>query len=349
MILPLVVLLSLLVVGGYALLRYLNFHPAPIMEEPVLNDPGVPTLNAGQPIRVLTYNVQYFAGTNYSFFYDGGPDTVVTTDDVHSTIGRIAKFIGDTDADFVFLQEVDQGAKRSGHTDQIALLQARLKGRYPSCVSSYYWFSKFVPHPKVWGPVGMKLVILSKYRLGKAHRHKLASTPGKPINRDFNIKRAFLEVTVPSSEGPDLVLINTHLEAFTEGTNVLELQVNQIRQYLNQLDARSIPWILGGDFNALPPGQYEQLAPADRGSHTDHAELKELYRNYQGVPTVADATDPSSPCFFTFTVRDGGTRRAVRTLDYLFVSSKLRISDYHIEHRALLTQSDHLPLIAEIA
>jgi endonuclease/exonuclease/phosphatase family metal-dependent hydrolase len=330
------------------LLRFLNFHPGAILEEAVHSEPGAPKLSPSQSLRSVTYNVQYLAGTQYSFFYDGGPDTVATACDVNISMKELAEFLIETDADFVFLQEIDVGAKRSGYVDQIVGLRAQLGARYPAFVSTYYWRSRFVPHPKVWGSVGMKMLILSKYKLGKAYRHRLAQTPGNPIDRDFNIKRAFLEVVVPLCGGMNLTLINTHLEAFTEGTQVLEIQIEQIRQHLKKLDAKRLPWILAGDFNALPPGQFELLRASDRGDHTDRAELRKLFDEYQGVPTPADATGAASDHFFTFTVRGKNSRRPVRTLDYLFVSSSLRISNYHVEGKAVLDLSDHLPVIAEI-
>jgi endonuclease/exonuclease/phosphatase family metal-dependent hydrolase len=341
-------LIPILVFGmGWGLLWYLNFRPAPIVEESVHNDPDAPTLSGSRTLRILTYNVQYLAGTKYSFFYDGGPDTVASESDVNSTMKEVAEFILAVDADFVLLQEVDVNAKRSSYVDQIGGLRAHLSSRYPAFVSSYYWWSRFVPHPKVWGPVGMKMLVFSKYELGKAYRHRLAQTPGNPLNRDFNIKRAFLEVMVPLRGGTGLILINTHLEAFTKGTDVLQLQVEQIRQYLKALDARGIPWILGGDFNALPPGQFECLPMFDRGSHSDRAELQKLFKEYQGVPSVDDATGASSRDFFTFTARDGISRRPIRTLDYLFVSPLFRISEYFVEQDVALKLSDHLPVIAE--
>jgi endonuclease/exonuclease/phosphatase family metal-dependent hydrolase len=340
--------LILLVCGGYAILRYLNFRPPQILEENVFNDPGAPTLDADHPIRVLTYNIQYFAGTKYHFFYDGGRDTRAAVEEIHHTLRQIADFILASEADFVFLQEADVGAKRSGYTDQIGLLRARLGAHYGSWVSSYYWRSKFVPHPKILGRVGMKLLVLSRYKLGKAYRHKLASTPGKPLNRDFNIKRAFLTVEVPATGARTLTLINTHLEAFTEGTNVLQVQLQQIKKYLELLNTHGVPWILGGDFNALPPGQYERLWPADRAPHTNRAELRELFESYSGVPTINDATGPLAGRFFTFTQPDNGSRRPCRTLDYLFVSPTLRIASYHVEQETVLSLSDHLPVVAVI-
>src|ERR1700745_959482 len=71
---------------GYLLCRYLNYHPKSVEQKPVYNVGAPPLLSAGQPIKVVTYNVQFCAGVRYHFFHDGGPDTVVTSHDFRATL-----------------------------------------------------------------------------------------------------------------------------------------------------------------------------------------------------------------------------------------------------------------------
>ena len=99
--------------------------------------------------------------------------------------------------------------------------------------ATYYWKSKFVPHPKILGPAGTKLVIFSRYRLGRARRCQLPRTQGNLIERDFNLKRAILEVELPLANGESLTVLNTHLEAFPKGTNVMERQIQKVLERLN--------------------------------------------------------------------------------------------------------------------
>jgi endonuclease/exonuclease/phosphatase family metal-dependent hydrolase len=222
--------------GGFLISRYLNYHPQPIEPIEVSNIETAPSLLPGQRIRVVTFNVQFLAGTGYHFFYDGGPDTLVAQSDIEATAGGVGAFIANSLADVVLLQEVDCGARRTDYLDELALLRSALPAEMQNHVATYYWRSKFVPHPKILGPAGTMLVIFSRYRLGRARRYQLPRTPGNPIGRDFNLKRAILEVELPLANGEFLRILNTHLEAFPKGTDVMERQVQKVLERLNWLD-----------------------------------------------------------------------------------------------------------------
>jgi endonuclease/exonuclease/phosphatase family metal-dependent hydrolase len=335
------------VAGGFLLSRFLNYHPRPIEPVETHNRVSAPLLAPGQRIRVVTFNVQFLAGTGYSFFYDGGPDTLVARSDVESTAAKVAAFIANSNADLVLLQEVDCGARRTAYLDELTLLLNALPAELQNHVATYYWKSKFVPHPKVLGAAGTMLVLLSRYRLGKARRYRLPGVPGNPIDRDFNLKRAILEVELPLANGEFLTLLNTHLEAFPKDTDVMERQIRKVLQRLNQLTQVNQPWILGGDFNLLPPGQSALLTPESRGIHREPSAIGLLFNRYSGVPTVSEATGNQMSRYFTFTQRSGADRIPVRTLDYLFAAPTVTLERYSVEQEGMLSASDHLPLVAD--
>src|SRR4029077_13150686 len=137
---------------------------------------------------------------------------------------------------------VDCGARRTDYLDELALLRGALPAQMQNLVAAYYWRSKFVPHPKILGPAGTKLVLFSRYRLGRARRYRLPGIPGNPVERDFNLKRAILEVELPFANGESLTILNTHLEAFPKGTNVIKRQIRKVFQGLNQLLQGVQPW-----------------------------------------------------------------------------------------------------------
>jgi endonuclease/exonuclease/phosphatase family metal-dependent hydrolase len=333
--------------GALLLSRFLNYHPRRIEQVVTQNAGTPPVLSPGQTIKVITYNTQFFAGTGYHFFYEGGPDTLVSRDDVEVTIQRVAEVITEERPDFILLQEVDSGARRTAYLDQIALLREALPLDLRSYVATDYWRSRFVPHPKIWGPVATKLVIFSRYRLGAARRYQLPVKRSDPVTNDFNFKRAILEVEIPNRDGSDLVLLNTHLDAFPNGTNVMDRQVTAIHRLLAHLDREDRPWVIGGDFNLLPPGQRARLAPETRNIYSEPSEITPIYHDYQGVPTVHDATARAMEKFFTFTRRDGPRRVPVRTLDYLFAAQSIGIEKYGVRQDGTLELSDHLPVVAE--
>jgi endonuclease/exonuclease/phosphatase family metal-dependent hydrolase len=335
------------VAGAFLLSRYLNYHPRPIEPVAVRNTEGAPTLLSGQRIKVVTFNVQFLAGTSYDFFYDGGPDTLVDPSDIESTARSVGAFIAKLEADLVLLQEVDCGARRTGYLDELALLQSALPREMHNFAATYYWKSRFVPHPKILGAAGTKLVLFSRYRLSRARRCQLPGIQGNLIERDFNLKRAILEVELPIANGGYLTVLNTHLEAFPKGPQVMEDQIQKVLERLNCSSRENQPWVLGGDFNLLPPGQLARLKPDTRGIHGEPSEIGSIFERYPGVPTVAAATGNQMDQCFTFTGRSGGSRIPIRTLDYLFVAPAVTIERYSVEQEGMMQVSDHLPLSAD--
>ena len=335
------------VAGAFLTSRYLNYHPRLLEQEEASNAEAAPILSPDQPIKVITFNVQFLAGTGYHFFYDGGRDTLVAQSDIESTVARVGAFVADANPDFVLLQEVDCGARRTAYLDEVGLLRGALPTDLRNHVSTFYWKSKFVPHPKIMGSAGTKLALFSRYRLGKARRYQLPCTPGNPIGRDFNLKRAILEVEVPLANGQILAILNTHLEAFPKGTDVMERQVERLLWRLKSLDEQHLAWILGGDFNLLPPGQSALLSREARGLHREPTELCSIYERYAGVPTVAEATGEHMRNYFTFTQPSGAKRLPVRTLDYFFVAPKVIVEKYAVMQEGMTELSDHLPLMAD--
>ena len=333
--------------GGFALSRFLNYHPRAVQEEECRNEACATNLCAGQSIKIVTYNAQFFAGTGYHFFYDGGRDTLVDPGDVQKTAAAIAAFLNRENPDFVLLQEVDCKARRTGYLDQIDLLINSLPADLRNYVATFYWKSRFVPHPKVMGPAGTKLAIFSRYRLNRATRYQLPSTPGNPVVKDFDFKRAILEVEIPLTNAGPFCLLNTHLEAFPKGTDVMARQVDQVLTRLHSLDQKGVPWIIGGDFNLLPPGQWARLDLEEKGCHREPSEISAIYERYKGIPALFSASGEQMRDFMTFTKRIEGDRVPIRTLDYFFTSPKVEIKGYAVRRAGVKHLSDHLPLVAE--
>jgi endonuclease/exonuclease/phosphatase family metal-dependent hydrolase len=335
--------------AGMALSRFLNFHPRAEQEEPCQNQPEAPALSPERTIKVVTYNTQFLAGTNYDFFYDGGTDSLVNPADVLKTAAGISAFLTRENPDFILLQEVDCGARRTAYLDQIELLMNLLPKELRNYANTYYWKSRFVPHPKIMGPAGTKLAIFSRYRLGKAMRYRLAHTPANPVVKDFHFKRAILQVDVPLTDGKTFCLLNTHLEAFPKGTRIMKRQVDQILSRLDFLDQKGLPWLIGGDFNLLPPAQWTRLNIEQRGCHHHPSEISAIYQRYHGVPMIADASEEQMRRFMTFTKRIGSDRTPIRTLDYFFASPQTKIRRYAVRQEGVKHLSDHLPLVAEFS
>ncbi len=342
-------------VGAFLAFVYAaNYHPAELQTEETVCPATAPVLRPGQRIKVLNWNLQYMAGKNYTFFYDvldgSGKDERPSAEDIQITLKEAARIIMDENPDVLLLQEVDDGSKRTDYEDQLKLLLALLPPEYACYSDAYYHKSAFVPHPRIMGAVGMKLVTLSKYRIASATRHQLALIPSNFIMQQFNLKRAILETRLPLEGGRELALYNTHLDAFSQGTNTMELQVAEARALLEKSTQAGEPWLMSGDFNLLPPGGYELISESERAYYKPQTELAALYETFNAVPTARDTapTNPRRSEYFTFFPNGKRATGPDRTIDYMFYSPLIKMESYRVRQNDTQRISDHLPLIAEI-
>lgn len=345
--------MACLVVIVSAMVWVVTYHPDDLQIEQVVCLDDAPLIKPGQKLKVLTWNVQYMAGKNYVFWYDlldrPGPDERPSSADIASTLGAVARVIKDEDPDIILLQEVDDGARRTDYEDQLEKLLALLPKAYVCHTSAFYWKASFVPHPRIMGSVGMKLSTISKYKIGEAKRHQLARIPKDPITRQFNLKRAILEARFPQTDGKTFAALNVHLDAFAQGTRTMEQQVEQIVALLKKLSQESLNWIIGGDFNLLPPGgAYDRLVESEKKYYNADTEIEVIFRLFRGIPGLKEVRRPEYNKWFTHFPNKESITRPDRTIDYIFISNDIQLGDHHVRQNDTLEISDHLPVVAEV-
>jgi len=310
-------------------------------------------------LKVLSFNVQYMAGKSYVFFYDvdGGPDTQPQQADIDNTTQRVADIIRDENPDIVLIQEInDANDSRTHFRDQLTELQAQLHDQageriYPCHADAHYWQADFIPHPKIWGPVSMKLSTLSKYPIHQALRHQLPLAQNDPISERFYFYRAMLETLIELPNGERIVALNTHFDAWGEGTGVMQKQVKLVHSRLKQLDASGTPWVLGGDLNLLPPDgqkQWEKITESNTGGYDQYTAIKLLYDNFQAVPSLLNLADTKASRWYTHYPNNPTVTGPDRTIDYLFYSHQWHATQTAVRQHDTLDVSDHLPVSATL-
>lgn len=329
----------------------ITFHPAPSQAAAVVCPEEAPLLQPGQRLKALTYNVQFMAGKNYVFFYDlphdAGPDERPAAVDIEQTLREVARLIRAEDPDVVLLQEVDDGSTRTDAEDQLARLLTLLPPAYRCHTAAFYWKAAFVPHPRIRGAIGQKLAIISKYRIEEATRYSLPQTPADPLTRQFSPKQAILEARLPVENDQDFMLLTTHLEVANRGAEIMQNQVAAVDQRLAALDQEGYVWLIGGDFNLLPPGQFEQLQASQQGDYRSETELKPLFERYQVIPGLEEVKGEQASQWYTRFVNDPSVGKPDRTLDYFFFAEGLTLVEGYVRQHDTLNVSDHLPVIAE--
>lgn len=314
----------------------------------------------------MSYNVQYMASKNYVFFYDidlndpqrvealaGANKSVASQpskDHIFWTLDRVADVIKEEDPDVILLQEISgEDDSRTHYTNHAAELLDRLsRDLYPCQSEASYWKAEFVFHPEVLGPVNMKLLTLSKYRIAKSIRHQLPRKPRNFLISPFHFQRALLESHLATDKDETVAVINTHYDAWGAGSNIMSRQVAKTKELLQSLDEQGVPWVLGGDLNLLPPDnnrQRQKILASRAGNYDENPQIKPLYDKYRGVPSIHHLTSSDAEAWYTHYPNDPTVTGPDRTIDYLFYSDQWSLDDAYVLREGTLSISDHLPVI----
>lgn len=343
-------LLGLLIVIGVliALVYSLTWRPDAKETLPVLCSANAPVLVPGQALKVMTWNVQYLAGKRYVFWNDlaHGLDEAPTPADMAFSLDEVARVIRDEQPDLVLLQELDDGAKASDYQDQLKLLRERLTDLYPCSTHAYDWKADFVPDLHIFGSVGRQLATLSRYQVEHAERVQLPETPRNVISRQFQPRNALLVNYLPLRDGGQLAVLNTHLDRAVQPDDTLLNKVAAVAKVLDRYEARGTPWLIGGDFNLLPLGQYQRLPPEQRTPYSADSALHVLWDKYPMIPTNNEASGVDRDQWLTHYPNDPGLNGPDRTVDYLFYSPRIKRVEAQVRQDDTLRISDHLPVIA---
>lgn len=341
-------LVALLVCGLLLILVYhLTWRPAARESAATTCNPKAVAspLVPGQALKVMTWNIQYLAGKRYVFWYDmadgSGSEERPTPEDIAYNLDEVARVVRDEQPDIVLLQEVNDGAKNTDYQDQLALLQERLIDLYPCSSQAFYWKADFIPNPHIWGSVGMKLATLSRYRIDRAERLQLPTDDANFISRQFQPKPALLVSYLPLRDGGTLAVLNTQLGAGEQA----QRQVQAAGRLLDTFEGRGTSWLMGGDFNLLPLGQYQRLPTPLRDSYNADSPLHRLWDRYPMIPSNAEASGIDRRQWLTHFPNDTRVDGPDRTLDYLFHSPRLKRLEARVRREDTLLISDHLPLI----
>jgi endonuclease/exonuclease/phosphatase family metal-dependent hydrolase len=305
----LVILLLLIAFGGFLMYMTLNDYK-PALEIELATSEKAPVLTDTSTIEMLSWNIGY-CGLNkeMDFFYDGGEQVYPTQEVVCKNIKGVKQELDAfRNIDFVLFQEIDKEAKRSHETNQVDTLANFFKGYHAVYAQNY--LVSFVPMPvtKPMGKVNSGLLSISKYVPYSSVRRSFEGTFAWPTSI-FMLDRCYLVNRYPLTNGKELLVINTHNDAYDEG-NLRKAQMEQIQKYLIAEYEKGNYIIVGGDWNQCPPkfiDQFEKdvmdfeskmdispdLFPADwtwlyDSSNPTNRRVKSYYEQGKTLTTVID-------------------------------------------------------------
>jgi endonuclease/exonuclease/phosphatase family metal-dependent hydrolase len=266
----LLVVLVLAVIGFVGLIVYAVLSDyKPKEKEIVFTGEKPEVLNDTIELSLITWNIGYCGlDKEMDFFYDGGTKVFTPKAKCINNLLAVKKFLKQNDSvDFIFIQEVDKGSKRSYYINEYDSLTKVLNGFSPFFAKNYDVFFVPVPPATPMGKVLSGLAIFSKFQPSSSIRYSFPGKYGFP-KQLFMLDRCFLVNRYPLKSGKELIVINTHNEAFDPG-QIRKEQMAYLKDFLLNEYRNGNYIITGGDWNQTPPGFRSEFS----GNMTDTTQM----------------------------------------------------------------------------
>jgi len=303
-------------------------------------------------LKIASWNIK-FAGGRLDFFFDCyGDRSLMKTEEVEKHLEGLATKIKQMDMDVLYLQEVDINAKRSGHIDQVQWLLDQTDFNY--AVYASQWKSNYVPSDGI-GPINSGNAILSRFPISNPERIALPLIEEQSgIVQYFYLRRNILKAQISDAQGQAIMLLNTHTSAFAkDGTK--DKQLEQIKAEVDQLQTAGQTFVLGGDFNSLPPSSQkvkdfsDDVCPKDSefsaNDFSAEANIMLPFYDYEPLISLFDFARKNED-YFTFTANKDGFW--TRKLDFMFTNANFKSGLVHLDKDrgglATMPLSDHAPI-----
>jgi endonuclease/exonuclease/phosphatase family metal-dependent hydrolase len=244
---------------------------AAVVEAPAATEPT--------SLKVMTWNLKY-GGARINFWFDyWGERAVMTGAEADTNINAMIGLINEIDPDLLLGQEVERNSKRTAYRDMVQMVLDGTKLNYAAFIP--VWQSRFVATQGL-GRVESGIVIYSKYPITEALRIAQADrTDQNALTQAFYLHRGIAQAKIDVGGGRTVDVINVHTAAYdNDGTNGRHLA--QIKELI---DGISSTFLVGGDFNAIPPGTIKH------DDFDDEEPVPEV-TDFVGAPYKLDAMQP---------------------------------------------------------
>jgi endonuclease/exonuclease/phosphatase family metal-dependent hydrolase len=298
-------------------------------------------------LKIMTWNIK-FGGGRIDFFFDGHGDRVIMEkSEVIDNMALLSEKIREVNPDILFIQEADVDAKRSAFVDQVQYLLNNTKFNYAAYASQ--WKSKYIPSNGI-GKIDSGNAILSKWKFTDAKRIPLPLIKSQNfIIRYFYLRRNILEINLENNN-KSIKLLTTHLSAYAKD-DTKKKQLEILKAYLDSLDQKKQQFILGGDFNSLPPyskktNKFEDSVCTNEDFEADDysAETKWMmpFYNCYKASIPLDKYKKNNSKYFSHTTDKNGYWN--RKVDFIFTNGSY-IPDSENTFQQWMQVSDHAPTI----
>jgi endonuclease/exonuclease/phosphatase family metal-dependent hydrolase len=258
---------------------------------------------------------------------------------IYSTISRF--LLTNDSVDIILLQEVDVKSKRSYRINEVQQFTDALKEYSAYYSKNYDVFFVPVPPAHPMGAVNSGLLSLSRINPATIVRYTFPGQYGWP-KRLFMLDRCFMIMRFPVSNGKELLVINTHNEAYDDGS-IRDQQMSYLKEFLLSEYKKGNYVLVGGDWNQCPPGFAPQFSEDVFDTlNNKGVEINYLPNEWQWVYSAATATNRRLDIAYSI------GRTLTTVIDYFLLSPNIKplackTTDLKFEN------SDHQPVSVKIA
>lgn len=291
-----------------------------------------PTNASPSELRVMAWNIKYGAGRIDFWFDYWGDRTQMSSGEVEINMSNIYALLNEYNPDILMAEEIEVNSKRSAYYDMVQGILENTRLNY----AAYYqtWNSRYVPSEGV-GRIDLGNAIFSKYPITFAERiRQVDRTDQDAVTSTFYLHRTIGKAQIDVGNSREIAAYVVHTEAYdNDGT-----KGKQVQQIYDEVKTEGRPFVLGGDFNELPPTAIrlqdfpDELASAEGTEFEQPPYTPQIMQKFYDdfVPWVTldryGDTEEEQKQFFTHTVAGpahkdeaGNPQFWNRTLDYLFV------------------------------
>lgn len=312
-----------------------NYQPVPVEQ---ISEAKGKVIDIRDTLNIFNWNIGYCGlGDNMSFFYDGGAEVRTTKERTYENLAAIVKQLEAHDSiHFYLLQEVDLSSKRSYRTNQFDTLKAAFSDYFPSFAFNYKVNFVPVPPTEPLGKVNSGLVSFSKFEPFVVSRHAFEGNYSWPKEL-FMLDRCFMVQRFYTSNGKELLIINTHNSAYDDGS-LRKRQMKMMRGFLQDEYAKGNYIIVGGDWNQMPPKKGDNEEYKDKHLTRIRIDAEVLPNDWQwsfceAIPTNRMINEVYNPKTTQQT-----------TIDFFLSSPNVKVNS-HQNIDLQFKNSDHQPLL----
>ena len=326
-----------------------------------------PAREQPERLKVMTWNFK-FGGGRIDFFFDyWGDRSIMTSQEVHANLNGLMAMINEVKPDLLLAEEVDVDSKRSAYVDMLQYTLDHTDLNYGAFYEA--WDTRYAPDQSV-GRALMGNAIFSVYPIAKAERIRSADRTDQALYESYFLLHRMIGRAEILAGDRRIAAYDVHAEAYDEdGTK--KKHVDQFHQLLSD---ETLPVVLGGDFNNIPPSslkweKFNDDSPDAIGTRYEsppydiHA-MDQFYADF--VPAISlerfGTTEDSQRQHFSHTIigpdhiaNDGQPGFWNRKIDYLWLKPDQRWQPGSTDTLQSagrmgitldpMTLSDHCPLV----